>query len=313
MMIRRLSVVLLLGGLLAAGPVVTTPADAQTRVVALVNDEPLTNFQVRARAKFMSVTSRRPNNEALRKAALEELIEEQLKLQEARRLGIEVEEGAIDNAFGRMAQRMDMNGSQLSQALRGAGVDPNTLKRRIRSDLAWRQVVQSRFRQEVRIREQDVINAMGAAGPASDVPLTSTEYDLQQVVVIVPQSASEAEKERRRGIANQFRARFSGCGSTQALVQQYRDVVFRALGRRTSTQFGDADIEYLNAIPIGGLGEPRDRPTGFEMVAVCSRREIEDDTAQRQQAENQLMSERGNILARRLLIDLQQNAIIDRR
>jgi peptidyl-prolyl cis-trans isomerase SurA len=312
MILRSLTLALFLSGLLLviAGQ---APAQAQTRVVALVNDEPLTNFQVGARAKFLSVTSRRPNNAALRDAALDELIEEQLKLQEAKRLGIEVEQGTIDNAYGRMAQRMDMNGSQLTRALKSAGVDPDTLRRRIRADLAWRQVVQARFRQEVRIREQDVIQAMGTGDATADTPQTATEYDLQQVVVIVPRSASEAEKQRRQGIANQFRSRFSGCSSTQGLVQQYRDVVFRQLGKRTSAQFGEEDITYLNSIPIGGLGEPRERNNGLEMVAVCNKREIEDDTAQRQQVENQLMSERGNILARRLLIDLRQSAIIDRR
>jgi peptidyl-prolyl cis-trans isomerase SurA len=288
--------------------------NAQTKVVALVNDEPLTNFQVRARAKFMSVTSRRPNNEALRKAALDELIEEQIKLQEAKRLGISVEDGRIDNAYGRMAQRMDMNGAQLTRAFRSAGVDPDTLKRRIRSDLAWQQVVQARFRQEIRVREQDVIQAMGnAAGASGAVPQTATEYELQQVVVIVPQTANAAEKQRRRAIADQFRTRFAGCASTQGLVQQYRDVVFRDIGKRLSSQFGEEQNNLLASVPVGGLTEPADSETGFQMFAVCNKRQIEDDTAQRREVETQLRSERGNILARRLLIDLRQNAIIERR
>jgi peptidyl-prolyl cis-trans isomerase SurA len=291
-----------------------SPAVAQTKVVALVNDEPLTNFQVRARAKFMTVTARRPAGEALRREALDQLIEEQIKLQEARRLGISVESGQIDSAYGRMAKRLDMNGSQLTKAFRQAGVDPDTLKRRIRADIAWQQVVQARFRQEVRVREQDVIQAMGRGDTTTNSQQqTATEYQLQQVVVIVPQSASDAEKARRRAIAEQFRSRFSGCAGTQGLVQQFRDVVFRDIGKRSSSQFSDEQDTMLQAVPIGGLSEPVDSDTGYQMFAVCSKQQVEDDSAQRREVEEKLRSERGNILARRLLIDLRQNAIIERR
>jgi peptidyl-prolyl cis-trans isomerase SurA len=312
-MLRLFSAVCLvtLVGIAASGP---PSALAQTKVVALVNDEPLTNFQVRARAKFISVTSRRPNNDALRKDALEQLIEEQIKLQEARRLGVGVEDGQIDSAYGRMARRLDMNGSQLTSAFRQAGVDPDTLRRRIRADLAWQQVVQARFRQEVRVREQDVIQAMGRGDAAEgSQQQTSTEYQLQQVVVIVPQSASDAEKARRRAIADQFRNRFSGCASTQGLVQQFRDVVFRDIGKRSSSQFSDEQDNMLQAVPIGGISEAIESATGYQMFAVCNKQQIEDDSVQRREVEEKLRSERGNILARRLLIDLRQNAIIERR
>ena len=58
---------------------------------------------------------------------------------------------------------------------------------------------------------------------------------------------------------------------------------------------------------------PRKTANALEMYAVCSRREVEDDTAARKEAQNELMNERGQVLARRLLIDLKQSALIVRR
>ena len=286
------------------------PVQAQTKVVALVNDEPITSYDVQARAKFMSVVSRKPLNGALRASALDELIEELLKFQEARRLGLQADKGTVDRAYGSIAQRLKMTPDRLTQAFRSAGVNPETLMKRIEADVVWGDVVRQRFRQEVNVREQDVLQAMGADASAK---VKTFEFDLQKVIVILPKNASNAAIAQRTKVAEAFRQQFQGCQGTHDLTRQFEGIVWDRFGRKVLTVFDQEDQDRLMETGENQVTRPRKTANALEMYAVCSRREVEDDTAARKEAQNELMNERGQVLARRLLIDLKQSALIVRR
>lgn len=303
-----LAVLVALAGLVAAP---ATPALAQTRVVALVNDEPITSYDVAARAKFMNVVSRKPLNKSLRAAALEELIEEQLKFQEGRRLGIKANQDAVDRAFGQIAKRLKMSAAQLNRAFTSAGVNPKTLRRRLEADIVWNEVLRQRFRQEVRIREQDVLQALGTSDQA--VEEKTTEYDLQKIIVILPKNASNAVIAQRKKTAEAFRQQFQSCAGTHDLTRQFEGIVWDRYGRKVEANFDAEDQKRLAETAANQVTRPRQTKNALEMYAVCSRKEVTDDTAARKQAQNQLMDQRGRVLARRLMIDLKQSALIVRR
>ncbi|MCB2079019.1 MAG: SurA N-terminal domain-containing protein [Novosphingobium sp.] len=287
------------------------PASAQTRVVALVNDEPITSYDVQARAKFMSVVSRKALNGALRAQALEELIDEVLKFQEARRLGVKASEGTVDGAYAGIAERLKMTPAKLTAAFRSAGVNPDTLRKRIESDVVWKDVVRQRFRQEVNVREQDVVQAMGASG--KPVEETTTEFELQKIVVILPKNPSNATIAERKRVAETFRQQFQNCAGTHDLTRQFEGIVWSRIGRKVATVFNEADRQRLMETGENQVTQPLQTKNALEMFAVCSRREVQDDTAARQEAQNELMNQRGQVLARRLLIDLKQSALIVRK
>ena len=71
----------------------------------------------------------------LRKAALEDLIEELVKLQEAKRVGIVVEESEIETHFKGLAERNKMTPAQFLQHLHSMGIEGATIKARMRAGL----------------------------------------------------------------------------------------------------------------------------------------------------------------------------------
>ncbi|MFN0263288.1 SurA N-terminal domain-containing protein [Tepidamorphus sp. 3E244] len=297
--------------MLAINVALPATASAQTRVVALVNDEPITSYDVSARAKFLSVVSRKGSQKAMNSAALEELIEEKLKFQEAKRLGLKAQDSAIESAYGSIAQRLKMSSSQLTTAFKKSGVNPATLRQRLEADLVWADVVRQRFREEVRIREQDVLNAMGDSDtPAEEL---TTQYELQKIIVILPKDVSQSQLAQRMKTAQTVRSQFQNCDSTHQLTQQFEGVVWDRFGRKVLTVFDPEDQERLKATGDNQMTEPRRTKNALEMYAVCSRREIKDDTAARKEAQSELMNDRGQVLARRLLIDLKQSALIVRK
>ena len=80
----------------------------------------------------------------LKKEAQEELIEERLKLQEAKRLGVEITDDEVKRVIKGLAERNKMTEEQFVQNLKGCGVDISTLRERFRAQFAWREVVRRR-------------------------------------------------------------------------------------------------------------------------------------------------------------------------
>jgi SurA-like N-terminal domain len=113
---------------------------AGEEIVATVNGEPITAAEVDQRRKFDQLAKHR---ELSRQEVVDELIDEKRKLGAAQRNGIEVTDLDVETAYANMAKRMHLSAEQLTGALAHAGVDAGTLKRRIRADIAWQQIVRA--------------------------------------------------------------------------------------------------------------------------------------------------------------------------
>lgn len=128
------------------------PAAAQSAIRVVVNEVPITKYDIDQRAKFIVLTQRKASAVA-RKEAEQELIDDQVKLAEAKRVGIDVSAKEVNNAYARIATNVKMSPSQLSSALQRGGVSPDTLKNRLKAQLAWNQLVSRRFNGSVRVDE----------------------------------------------------------------------------------------------------------------------------------------------------------------
>src|SRR4051812_48756777 len=184
-------------------------ATAQSSIRVLVNDEPITSLDIQQRAKMMSVFT---NGKQGEKDATDQLIDERLMLQEAKRRNITVEDSEVNDELTNRAKAAKLNGQQFIQALRGAGVNPQTFKDFLRANMAWTRIVRARFRATVKLTDLDVAAAVTGKEAKPDTEKhTATEYRLQPILFVLPSGAAGAVEAKKRGEANAFRAAFKGC------------------------------------------------------------------------------------------------------
>ncbi|MFD1694502.1 peptidylprolyl isomerase [Roseibium aestuarii] len=301
---------LLLAISLLGAPIAAAPVLAQTSIAVVVNDQAITTYDVNQRAKLLQLTQRKQGATAKRLAE-QELIDDTIKLAEASRLGISVSQADVDNAFGSIARNVKLSPAQLGQALRQGGVDPQTLKDRLKAQIAWSQVVRRRFSASVDINDSDVIAALRKSDMKDKQ--TSVEYDLKRVVVVVPKNAGGGFKSQRKRESDAIRAAFNGCDASATVLGSYKEVVVMPIGRRLETEIPEDLRGAIDKTEVGRLTAPEASPRGFEMIAVCEKREIKSDIAARTEMENQLREQEGEKLARRYLMDLRRRAtIVDR-
>src|SRR5215467_4186484 len=136
-------------GLLLAA-MMHTPAPAQ-QVTVIVNGEPITSYDIDQRAKFIQLSTHKPPP---RQEVVEDLINDKLKVQVAKRYKLDITDNDVNNAYANMGKRMHWTPEQLTQSLSQSGVDAATLKARIRAEIAWTQIVRGKFASSLQIGDK---------------------------------------------------------------------------------------------------------------------------------------------------------------
>ena len=257
-MLRFLSAMLLGFTLLTA----SLPAQAASAVVT-VNGTPVTDVQLAQRLALHKIEGK-----GNRTAALNELINEVLQIQEAERLGYTVSEAEIDNAVLDVARQIKVSASNLSKILTDNGVPMSTLRARRKASLAWSRVTQQVVSARVNVSEADI----DAKAKAELTAANSFDYILKEVLFICGNASA------RTGQANKYRKSFKGCDSAVELSLSYTDAAVRDIGRRHATQFPDALANELAKLNVGGITKPRVVEGGVSMLAVCAKETSQDTT-----------------------------------
>jgi len=250
-----------------ASVLVSPPAYAST-IKYIVNDVPITTGDIQHRAAFLRLQHRKGD-------AANEMIEQTLKLAEAKRLGIRISDAQVNDAFDRFAKNNKMQPAQLTQIMARAGVTAEHFKEYIRTQMAWGQAVSARSRSESGLSsEQEAVRKMLDNG--GEKP-TATEYMLQQVIFVVPTAERKSILAKRKREAESMRARFNGCNTTREFAKGLLDVTVRDLGRVLAPSLPSDWADQIKKTKVGAATPVKETSRGVEFIGICSAREVSDD------------------------------------
>lgn len=123
------------------------------RPVVYVNDTVVTEFDIQQRARFLQIL-RAP--QADRAAAENALIDDRLRMQAAKQMGIKPSDEAINAAMTEFAARGGLAPEQFMQLLSQNGVDPQVFRDFIISGVVWREVVRMRLVPNVQVSNAEI-------------------------------------------------------------------------------------------------------------------------------------------------------------
>lgn len=292
----------------------TAPAGAQSEqsIVVLVNDEPITNYDVTQRMRLLTVTTRKSASDAMRKKVIESLISERIQIQEANKSSVIVSDDKIEEIFNRVAKSNKMSGTQLTASFAQLGVNVKTMKEQIRARLAWRQVVQRKFRSQVSVNASQVDKALSAEAP-SENQQEATEFQLQRVRLELPDNPNQRTIASRLVEAERLRNRIRSCSGIAKVIKPLRKASAKEVGRKKAEQVAQPTRAILLATKEGQMTPPTITSSGIELYVVCARRSVNRNDKQRKEVRSKLLSQEYDILARRHLRDLRQDAFVERR
>lgn len=198
----------------------TVLAQTSLRIAAIVNDEIISGFDLESRLRLVMMSSRLPNHPEVqrrfRPQILRNLVEERLRMQEAKRIGIKISRHEIQQAVTDLERRNNIPAGTMAKLLSQNGLDTLALEKRLESELAWSRVVRRRVRASADVNQEDVETEITRIEADKGKP----EYLISEIFLqpTSDQSNNQIQKFARR-VVQQVRsgASFSALATTISL------------------------------------------------------------------------------------------------
>lgn len=247
----------------------------------------------------------------LRKSAMEELIDERLKMQEAKKLNAIASDEEVDKIVKGIAERNKQTLDQFAKSLSGMGADIASMRSRFKATLSWNDVIRRKFGHMIAISERDIERYVARSSTEG----ADDQVELQLQRVTLPLSGKFDQKAAAAHLrdAELVRSRFTGCKSMSAAAASVAGAKFEDLGTRKPTQFQEPTRSLLLSAKSGEMLPAQVGKGGVELWAVCGRAVVKADEAKRSEAEGQLRQNEMEVLSKRYLRDLRQDASIEYR
>lgn len=247
-------------------------------IVAVVNQELVTNSEVQQRVERVIQETGRPASgparEELERRVLDQLIDERAQLSHARDSGVRVDESEIDRAVGSIAAQNQLSQTELRQRLRAEGLDYGRFRNNLRDQMLLERVREREVQTRILISDRDIENWL--VEERQRAGLTS-EFDIAQIVIAVPENAGPAEVAVRRARAIEALQRLRSGEDFSALVRTMSDGSKEndgRLGMRPAAKLPDIFVEAVKPLQIGEVAPQVLRSgAGFHILKLIARQD----------------------------------------
>ncbi len=276
-----------------------TEAEQQSRVKELQRQF-VTSLRTKVEAEFRPVAH---------KKALDELIEERLKLQEAKRLSVVAGTEDVDRVIAGMAERNKMTPKEFAEHVSKMGANIAAMRDRIKASLSWADVIKRRFGHQISTIGGRDIDRMAAAFSGED------EVELHIHRIMLPLSTKGDQKQivERLSEAERLRAQFTTCTESRRLASAVAGARFDDLGERRPGTIPEPTRSLLMSAGENQMIPATVGDGGVELWAVCGRKTVKAEEQKRETAQNDLRQKEFEILSMKHLKDLRQDAHIEYR
>jgi peptidyl-prolyl cis-trans isomerase SurA len=256
------------------------PVRAQSldRVVAIVNDEAITQYElddakrvVLDQLKKQNVAQ--PSSDVLDKQVLERLITERALLQYAKENGIKVDDTQVERTIQRIAEDNKMTVEDVRKTLARDNVPYSRYREDIRNEITIQ-----------RVREREVDSRINVSDAEVDIYLATlkaqsggeAEYRLAHILVLVPEQATPDQIEVRRRRAEEALRNIKTGGDFGQAAATFSDAGDALqggnLGWRSGARLPTIFVEAVRNMKVGEVSPVMRSAAGFHIVKLVDKR-----------------------------------------
>lgn len=281
---------------LAQGAAKPAPARSADYIVAVVNNELVTQFEVdqrvaRARDEAARSGAKLPSQAELRKLALDALVSERVIVTYARDTGIRVDDQELDRAVANVASMNKLSVEQLRQRLREEGIDYGRFRSNLKDQILAERVREREVQQRIRITDSEVEDYLeGLRAKAAATPT----LDIAQILVTVPEDAKPEEEAKRRDKALAALARVKAGTAFDQVAREVSEDDNRErggeIGDKPADMLPDLFVDAVKPLAVGGVTPELLRSgAGFHILKLVRRSEAGEITTTQTRARHILL------------------------
>lgn len=244
------------------------------RIAAVVNDGIVLSSRLDEQTDEVIERLRQQNTElpprnVLRRQILERLVIEEIQMQRAERLGIQVSEEMLNSALNEVAQRNNIPFPDLPQALAQQGVDYRSYRDEVRKQLTLQLLRQRDVVGRINISPRELDQFLARQQNAPD---QNAEYNVSHILISVPVSATPeqiaAREARSREVFDKARAGEDFAQLAVAYSDSSTNIEGGALGWRRGAQLPSIVAEQVARMKVREVSEPIRTPSGFHIFRL---------------------------------------------
>jgi len=254
---------------------VSVPLD---RVIAVVNNEAVTQFDVNEQKRVVLSQMRDakvqpPAADALERQVLERLVTERAMLQFAKETGIKVDDQTVERTILRIAQENKLSPEEFRKLLERERIPYAKYREDIRREVTIQ-----------RIREREVDSRVSVSDAELDAYLATiaaqaggeTEYQISHVLVSVPEQASPEQINARRKRAEDALAQIKSGKDFREVAAEFSDATDGIkggdLGWRSPARLPVVFQEAVKGMKNGDVSPVLRSPGGFHVIKLVDSR-----------------------------------------
>ena len=249
--------------------------DDVQRIVVVVNDAVVSEFDIRERIGLVMATTGQVSSEEqlelMRENVREMLIDEILQLQEALDKELTFTEAEVEERYAQLAASNNVSVSQFDNTLEQMGASKTTILSQMRASVAWEQVVDSQLRPFLAIAESEVDNYKNRMVANKGEP----EYRIAEIFVTVPSADREGEAQ---ATVNQLAEQIRGGANFADVARQFSDMPTGAqggdMGWMLAEQINPDIREQVISMFEGSLLGPVRSSGGFSLYTLIDKRRV---------------------------------------
>ena len=177
-------------------------------IVAVVNDDIISKYDLDSRIKFIIFSSQLPKDKNMSKKiaaqVLHSLITERLKLQETKNLGIKVSENELRKEIRMIEKKSRVPTGKMQDFLRSKGLNYRTFEIQIKANIAWRKAVIKNVRSNIKISDRTIDETINSieehkGKPEYFVAEIFTPFNRSKSLELAYQSSLRLHSQLKRG------------------------------------------------------------------------------------------------------------------
>ena len=273
---------------LQPGPAMRAPAPAPRpasnapialeRVVAVVNDEAVTSFEMNEQKRILVQSMREarlqpPSPDVLDKQVLERLITERALLQFAKETGIRIDDTTVDRTIQRIAQENKFSLDEFRKVLDKEGIPYARYREDVRRELVIQRLRDREVESRLFISDAEVDNYLATVNAQSG---GESEYLISHILVRVPEQSSPEQIDQRRARAEEALRRVLGGEDFAQVAVAYSDApdaqAGASLGWRTPARLPSVFVDPVRGLKKGETSGVLRSPAGFHVVKLVDLR-----------------------------------------
>jgi len=245
------------------------------RVVARVNDDAITDFELNQRIVFAVRSAGMQDSpdmhQRLSPQILRQMIDERLQIQHAKGLGVPVTEAETNQRLAEIERSAGMQRGGFRQYLQGIGVPYEVAAQPFQAGLAWTKIVRRRVRPQVEVSDAEIDDAM--ARIRANVGKTESRV----AEIFVPIDKVEQADDAKRA-ADRVNEQLRRGAPFAALAQQFSQGATAQsggdLGWILPGSLDPALDAVIDKLPLRQASDPIRTPAGYHILYVIDRRQF---------------------------------------